>query len=303
MWVSSHVCKSCPSSPARTRWCSAICHLAPVASTPSRPAFTCTNHSSACHGSILCSNFDHGHVIMQEKVAILHLNFVNLKSRAQAQTIFVVSCVTNSHLSYFQFWYDCASQLLHRSGVFSSFPIVCQDPSTTRMQPSSGMLAREQALAEHVGLDRKNPLHCLVLTQFSILHFGAFMTMFWINCSSNVTFPTCAIVPIWAFLATAAPSCIILTRQTWISWLVCRFPLTVHGCSSGASSPAPSPGGNSSTRPSLPFVVTLLHVVAAIFRGVCEVHGIPSTRFNFRSSLGPHPHVYPYTWNSAARRM
>ena len=155
------------------------------------------------------------------------------------------------------------------------------------------------------------------------------LTMFWINCSSIVTFPLCNF-PSWTSIATAAPSCTSLTRLTWISWLVCRFPRHLVVVSQPQSSkaklcfqrlvpPAPSLSMADPAVPVhqplhlvvthrrvqvlLPFVVPLLHVIAAILRGVCEEHGIAPTRFHFRWGLGTHPHMYPYISNSVARRM
>ena len=120
-----------------------------------------------------------------------------------------------------------------------------------------------------------------------------------------------------ASIATAAPSCTILTRLTWISWLVCHFPRHLVVVSRQQSSKAkpcfqrlvPPTPSLSMAAPAvpvqqplvvthrrvqvpLPFEVPLLHVVAAFFRDVCEVHGIPPIGFHFRWCLGTHPHLY-----------
>ena len=199
-----------------------------------------------------------GHVFIQEVGTILHLTFANLTTRSQ--TIFMVSCV----------------KTLHCSDVFSTFPIVCQDASTTKMQPPSGMLHSWTGCCRSRRTRSQQSAALLVLIHIPILHFGAFMTMFWINCSSIVTFPMrnfyqldihrdcrtklhnsdTSDLDLLVCLSLSSTSGGSFSTTTLKSKTV--FPETcssdvvsVHGCSSGGSSPAPSPGGNSSTRSSL----------------------------------------------------
>ena len=105
--------------------------------------------------------------------------------------------------------------------------------------------------------------------------------MFWINCSSIVTFPMCNFshlnihrdcrfklhdshtsdldLLVCLSLSTTSGgrfSATILKSKTVFPETCASDTVSVHGCSSGASSPAPSPGGNSSTRPSLASVYT-----------------------------------------------
>ena len=197
-----------------------------------RPAFTCTNDSSVCHGSILCSNFDHGARVHARSSNHSAPDFLWISQLVLKQSSW--SAASRTLIWVTQFWSDCASQLLHRSGVFSTFPIVCQDPSITRMQPPSGML---DSLTDSCRWRR-------TLCNFSQQDIHR-------DCRSKLHNSDTSDLDLLACLSLSSTSggsfsATILKAKLCFQRLVPPTP-SVHGCSSGASSPAPSPGGNSST--------------------------------------------------------
>ena len=144
--------KSCPVIPGSNALLQALLHCRDQL----RPVFTSTNHSSACHGSILCSNFDHGARVHSRSRYHSAQDFC--ESHNSFSNNFRVSCVTNSHLIY------CL--IVPRNPFIA---VVCSRHSQSFVQMQAqpgcnhpaGCLTRERALAEHVGHDRNNPLHCL----------------------------------------------------------------------------------------------------------------------------------------------
>ena len=203
MWVSYHACKSCPVIPGSNALLQVLQHCRDQL----HPVFTSTNLSSACHRSILCSNFDQVTRVLSRSsyhpapdFCESHDSFSN-NFRGQLR-----------HELSTELLSDCAAQPLHCSGVLSSFSIMCQDQAQPGCNHPAGCLTRERALAEDVGLDRKNPLHCLVwfIFQFYTLVHS------W-RCSGSI------VPPSWlfpcAFFPSGHPSRVPLqVAQFWHVW-------------------------------------------------------------------------------------
>ena len=299
MWVSSDACKSCPVIPG-TRcfkpFSTAVTKPVPFSQVPNFHQHV----TDRFFALILITE----HVFNQEVVTILHLTFVNLTTRSQ--TFFVVSCVTNSHLSY------C---LIVPRNPFIAVACSRHSQSCVKIKHNQDATTQRDAWLVNGLLQNTSDsiatIRCTACfdsySNFALwcIHDDVLDQLFLHRDFSLVQFfPS----------GHPSPSCTILTRLTWISWLVCRFPRHLVVVSRQQSSiaklcfqrlvpPTPSLSMTAPAVPvhqllhlvvthrrvqvSLPFVVPLLHVVAA-----SEVHGIPPTGFHFQWCLGTHPHIH-----------